>query len=78
MLDHERPTPRRIRDLVGRIVEVFHPRKVILFGSYAYGTPTRESDVDLLVIMETRQPPAEQAAAIRRAVGFPFPVDVLV
>src|ERR1043165_2412182 len=29
----------------------FHPRKIILFGSYAYGTPTKDSDVDLLVIM---------------------------
>ncbi|MBI3946069.1 MAG: nucleotidyltransferase domain-containing protein, partial [Armatimonadetes bacterium] len=34
-----------IREIVRRIVEQFRPRKVILFGSYAYGEPTEESDV---------------------------------
>ena len=44
--------PRRtIRKFVAEIVRQFHPEKVILFGSYAYGKPTYDSDVDLLVIM---------------------------
>ena len=51
---------------------------MVLFGSYAYGTPTPDSDVDLLVVMETPLRHIEQAVEIRKAVDFPFPVDVLV
>ena len=40
-----------IRRFARQIAERFHPEKIILFGSYAYGTPHNESDVDLLVIM---------------------------
>lgn len=65
---------RVIRQIVGR----FHPRKVLLFGSYAYGEPTADSDVDLLVEMETPLRNVEQAVEIRKAVDFPFPTDLLV
>jgi predicted nucleotidyltransferase len=51
-----------IRRFVRQIAERFHPDKIILFGSYAYGQPHPESDVDLLVIM-----PAHDVA---RGVGF--------
>ena len=71
-------TDEVLREVVRRIVEVVQPDKVILFGSHAYGTPTPESDVDLLVIMKTEQRSVEQAVAIRQAVDFPFPVDLLV
>ena len=67
-----------IADVVAQIVERFHPQQVVLFGSYAYGTPTSDSDVDLLVVMETPLRHVEQAVEIRKAVDFPFPVDVLV
>ena len=40
-----------IRRFARQIAERFHPEKIILFGSYAYGQPHNESDVDLLVIM---------------------------
>lgn len=74
-------TPTTFADIqyvVGQIVERFHPQKVVLFGSYAYGKPTPDSDVDLLVAMETPRRSVEQAVEIRRAVDFPFPVDLLV
>ena len=41
----------RIQELSDRIAREFHPDKIILFGSYAYGTPTEDSDVDLLVVL---------------------------
>jgi len=72
------PTLADIRQVVERIAALFQPRRVILFGSYAAGTPTPDSDVDLLVEMETRLRSVEQAVAIRRAVDFPFPTDLLV
>ena len=40
--------PEAIQRVVREIVEHFHPRKVILFGSHAYGVPIEDSDVDLL------------------------------
>ncbi|MCL4459881.1 MAG: nucleotidyltransferase domain-containing protein [Chloroflexi bacterium] len=67
-----------IQRVVQQIVERFHPQKVFLFGSYAYGKPTPDSDVDLLVMMETLLRNVEQAVEIRKAVDFPFPTDLLV
>ena len=67
-----------IERVVEQIVRLFHPRQVVLFGSYAYGEPTPDSDVDLLITMDTSLRPVEQAVAIRASVEFPFPVDLLV
>jgi predicted nucleotidyltransferase len=67
-----------IREVVREIVERFRPRRVLLFGSYAYGEPTPGSDVDLLIEMDTPLRNVEQAVEIRMAVDFPFPADLLV
>jgi predicted nucleotidyltransferase len=67
-----------IRHVVDQIVERFHPAKIWLFGSFAYGTPTPDSDVDLLIAMDTPLRNVQQAVEIRKAVTFPFPVDLLV
>jgi len=50
------PVSQQLPEAVRRIVETLHPEKIILFGSYARGNPTSDSDVDLLVIMETDLP----------------------
>jgi predicted nucleotidyltransferase len=80
--EHERIIPAAVREglrkVTRQIVEQFHPQKVILFGSYAYGQPTEDSDVDLLVIMETEGNPLYAAARISAAVDHPFPLDILV
>src|SRR5271166_4156298 len=68
---------RVIRRYARAIAEEFHPEKIILFGSYAYGTPHNDSDVDLLVIMPARNQ-LDQAYRIRRAVPAPFPMDLIV
>jgi predicted nucleotidyltransferase len=60
-----------------QIVDSFHPERIVLFGSHAYGRPTSESDVDILVVMPTKNPIA-QACRIRLAVEHPFPLDLLV
>ena len=74
-----RPIPRSlIRRFVRRIAERFQPEKVILFGSYAYGHPTNDSDVDLLVIMDTPSREVDQAVEIRLALDAPFPLDLMV
>jgi uncharacterized protein len=55
----------------------YDPRKVILFGSYAYGQPGADSDLDLLVVTDAVLPPSERYLGIRRAIGpLNFPLDI--
>jgi predicted nucleotidyltransferase len=68
---------RLIRRFARQVVERFHPDKIILFGSYAYGTPHADSDVDILVIMPARHQLA-QAVKIELACDPPFPLDIIV
>jgi len=67
-----------IRNVTRQIVQQFHPQKVILFGSYAYGQATEDSDVDLLVVMDTDESPLHVAANIAAAIEHPFPLDIVV
>ena len=72
-------TLKDIKQIVKQIVVRFHPQKVILFGSYAHRTTiTEDSDVDLVVLMETDEQPLHTAAQIAAAVDHPFPLDVIV
>jgi predicted nucleotidyltransferase len=65
--------------MVVDIVQQFRPEKIILFGSYAWGTPRPDSDVDLLVIMESDKRPAQRSAEISLACRpRGLPVDFLV
>jgi uncharacterized protein len=66
-----------IRRFARRVAERFRPEKIILFGSYAYGRPHADSDVDILVIMPARNQ-LDQAFKIRLAVPAPFPMDLIV
>lgn len=71
-------TRRQIREYAQEIGRQFRPQRIILFGSYGYGKPTRDSDVDLLVIMPHRGRGVEKAIEIRLKVRAPFPMDLLV
>src|SRR5438094_2695324 len=68
---------RVIRRYARQVAEHFQPDKIILFGSYAYGTPHADSDVDILVVMPARNE-LDQAFKIRLALPAPFPMDLLV
>jgi predicted nucleotidyltransferase len=68
-----------LQAIVRRLVTGLHPRKIILFGSYASGTPTADSDVDLLVIMDTQARPVDRYLRVSRLLRpRPFPLDLLV
>ena len=68
-----------IRAAARRIGIRAHPEKVILFGSHARGQAQPDSDVDLLVIMQSRKRPAERAAELSELLEpRPFPLDLLV
>ena len=66
-----------IRQYVRQVVEKFHPERVILFGSHAYGKPDADSDVDLLVVMPAANQ-INQAVRIGLSVPAPFPLDLIV
>ncbi len=68
---------RVIRRFAREVAERFQPDKIILFGSYAYGQPNEDSDVDILVIMPARNE-LDQAFKIRFAIPTPFPMDLIV
>lgn len=67
-----------VKDLCEQIVRAVHPQKIILFGSYAYGRPNEDSDIDLLVVMPFEGHPAYQAANIRMQVESRMPMALLV
>jgi predicted nucleotidyltransferase len=67
-----------IEDFSRQIVERFGAQQVILFGSYANGTPTADSDVDLLVVMPYEGRSVDEAVKIRMALRPAFPVDLLI
>jgi predicted nucleotidyltransferase len=67
-----------IRCYASKIAKLFNPEKVILFGSYAEGCASDDSDVDLLVVMEHEGRDIEQAFLIRRSIPRTFPLDLVV
>jgi uncharacterized protein len=67
-----------ITELVHQIASRFHPKKIILFGSYAHGNPGPESDVDLLVVMETELSERQQAVSICQQIPYRFGLDLIV
>jgi len=69
---------QQILDLSDEIVRLFKPHRIIVFGSYAYGKPTVDSDVDLLVIMPHKGSPLEQAIKILHKTEPHFPIDLIV
>jgi predicted nucleotidyltransferase len=68
---------RDIRKFAHAIAREFKPRRIILFGSYAYGKPTEDSDVDLLVIFPGRGSAVEKSLEIRLKIRRPFALDLL-
>jgi predicted nucleotidyltransferase len=68
---------RVIRQFARQVAERFQPDKIILFGSYAYGTPHADSDVDILVVMPCRNQ-LDQSVKISLDIDPPFPLDIIV
>jgi len=70
-------TPTQIRQVSDETARRFQPKRIILFGSYAYGTPTEDSDVDLLVVLPFESRAAKKSTEIQMAVHVRFPVDLI-
>jgi uncharacterized protein len=67
----------QIRQLCTRITREFKPEKIILFGSHAYGRPTPESDLDVMVVMQFEGDPLEQAVTMLNRLNMLIPIDLL-
>jgi predicted nucleotidyltransferase len=68
---------RSIHELCDRIVREFQPERIILFGSYAYGQPAPDSDVDLLVILPFEGKNFRKSLEILNRTNPRFPIDLL-
>ncbi len=71
-------TKKQIKELCDQIVQEFHPERIILFGSHAYGKPTADSDVDLLVVMPYEGEYRQQLIKMVTKVGTYLPLDLLL
>ncbi len=70
-----------LNEIVRRLVAEYKPEKIILFGSYAYGEPHGDSDLDMLVIKETPERRRDRRNTVRRTISGThahIPLDVLV
>jgi len=79
-LNTEKITPKLVQYIVDKIVREIQPKKIILFGSYARGDFSKDSDLDLFIVVEEGE---ESSRLIRRKIdallwGRRFPVDLVV
>jgi uncharacterized protein len=69
----------QISDIVRRIAEHYQPERIILFGSYANGTPDEDSDLDLLIVKNVEGPRIGRSVDVRRLLlGWQVAMDILV
>jgi predicted nucleotidyltransferase len=69
---------KQIRAFSDAVAREFRPEKIVLFGSYAYGRPTEDSDVDLLVIMPFDRRQGRKSLEIRQRIPASFSLDLIV
>jgi len=69
---------RQITRFGQQLAAMFHPDRIVLFGSYAYGSPRPDSDVDILVVMPLNNSPVEKSVEMRMKLRPGFPLDLLV
>jgi uncharacterized protein len=74
------PIEQLILDITDRLVTEFNPENIYLFGSHVWGTPTADSDLDLLVIVSSSDISASKRSSIayRCLRDIPYPLDILV
>jgi predicted nucleotidyltransferase len=71
---------KQIEKIVKRIVDNYKPERIILFGSYAYGFPTEDSDLDLLIVKDSSLPRYKRAREVRKYLWgiSEIPKDIVV
>jgi len=70
-----------VLSIVEKIRKQYNPEKIILFGSFAYGSPREDSDIDLLIIKDTNERPIDRRINVRYIISDPkrlIPVETIV
>lgn len=67
-----------IKTYAKRLGREFNPERIVLFGSHARGKPTKDSDVDLLVVMNYRGDSVDKAVQMRLRIPRKFPLDLIL
>ena len=78
MMPNKKITLKLIRNVVSKAVDKIQPDKVILFGSFAYGKPSADSDVDLLFIKQTKLSGINRYTWVSDNIEHIFPMDILI
>ena len=70
---------QKIKDIIDKIVKEYQPEKIILFGSWAWGSPGPDSDVDLFIVKRSQDTRPIRERKLQSLL-FPreIPIDVLV
>lgn len=72
-------TGEQIDAVAQKLIAGYSPQKIILFGSYAQGVPSADSDLDILVVKDGSGPPVQRNRDARRLLKeFMFPIDVII
>ncbi len=69
---------KKLKEITDKIVREHKPEKIILFGSYAWGKPTEDSDVDLFIVKETDNVQNTEIQIDSSIFPRPFPIDIIV
>jgi predicted nucleotidyltransferase len=80
-MDNSQKTQDIVDKIVNTLAEKYEPDQIILFGSQAYGSPDQASDIDLLIIKDSKATPYQRAIQVRRLLRDPerlIPVDFLI
>ncbi|MDI6793565.1 MAG: nucleotidyltransferase domain-containing protein, partial [bacterium] len=72
-------TQEQINEIIRRIIENYHPEKIVLFGSYAYGNPTESSDLDLLIVKDSKLQRYKRGREVRKYLrSLKVAIDLIV
>jgi len=67
-----------IHDVAQKIIQHYKPERIYLFGSFAWGKPTADSDVDLFIVKDTQERKFDRQLKVRRIINGSLPADILV
>lgn len=69
----------KIKEVSDKIAKEYQPERIILFGSFAWGNPTEDSDADLFIVKNDVENPLEAIREVNRIIyKRDIPVDILV
>ena len=77
-MDPSKRVQKEISDIVSRLKNVYKPERIMLFGSWARGDFSEQSDVDFLLVKRTKRRPLWRRVDVRKIAGTDIPMDVVV